>query len=54
MQKTEAFNAGLDEEYLIILGNAASRKKNGPDYKEINYIGYLYDRKKGVFTKRDD
>ena len=50
MQQVKAFDAHAQEEYLIILGNAAARDANC-DYKSFDYRGYLFDYSKNEFVR---
>ena len=49
MQHVKAFKTNIDEEYLVILGNAAGIKEKR--YYTFDYRGYLYDYNKQEFIK---
>lgn len=39
--KTDAFDSMADEEFLLIFGNCASRRKNNLSYNTFDYKGYV-------------
>lgn len=43
MQEIDALNKGMDEQYLIILGNGCNSEGGVSDYTEFGYVGYLYN-----------
>ena len=43
MQEIDALNKGMDEQYLIILGNGCNSESGASDYKDFGYVGYLYN-----------
>ena len=49
MQKVEALQKGIDEEYLIILGNGCNHATGEADYTSFDYKGYLYNWDKKEF-----
>lgn len=51
MKQVAAFAEKAQEEYLIILGNGASRYDKGVDYTEFDYRGYLYNYVIGQFER---
>lgn len=51
MQKVEALQKGIDEEYLIILGNGCNHVTDEVDYTSFDYKGYLYNWDNKEFEK---
>lgn len=51
MEKVKAFHATEDEEYLVILGNGASKDKKEASYASFDYRGYRYNRTKQQFER---
>ncbi len=43
MQEIDALNKGMDEQYLIILGNGCNSESGSSDYTDFGYVGYLYN-----------
>ena len=50
MKEIEAINNGIDEEYLIIIGNGCNSRTGKSDYIDFGYKGYIYDHQNNKFT----
>ena len=50
MKEIEAINKGIDEEYLIIIGNGCNSRTGKSDYIDFGYKGYIYDHQNNKFT----
>ncbi len=51
MRRIAAFDRDADEEYLIIIGNGAPRRRSSGGYSCFNYRGYLYQYHTASFER---
>lgn len=49
LKKLDVFDPHTREELLLILGNAAPKHKDSPDYETYGYRGYIYDNTENRF-----